>query len=316
MDDRMINRHLRREFGLLSWLLLGYYALMNVTVTAVVAVDAIRQSLEGFLRGSFSPNMDALMENAWGYLMAIAIAVLVLFVWKDGSFWREKVLRKSRRMTAGVFLVMICLCLGIQLVNGFWITGVEMVMNWFGESLLELLETVSGSSGSLSMFLYASLAAPVFEELLFRGWLQRSLERYGKRFSIVCSAFCFGMFHGNLIQTPYAFLMGLLLGYIAAEYHILWAVALHMFNNLVVADLLTRVTASLSVEVASMIQTGILGAGFLVSAVVLLAGRQKIGAYLRSDYMDRRCLKCFFLNAGTIVFTAVMLLSGLLIFAA
>jgi membrane protease YdiL (CAAX protease family) len=101
--------------------------------------------------------------------------------------------------------------MGSQMVNSLWLTGLELVMNLFGSSMMPMLEMVSGSTGSFSMFLYGAVLAPISEELLFRGYILRALRPYGKRFAILGSAILFGLFHGNLLQGPYAMLVGLVI---------------------------------------------------------------------------------------------------------
>lgn len=214
---------------------------------------------------------------------------------------------REKRMKPGVFLSLLALCLGSQLVNSLWITVLEAVMNLFGTSAIGILEEVSGSTDSFSMFLYASILAPVAEELLFRGWILRSLRPYGKRFAILGSAVLFGVFHGNLLQTPYAFFVGLILGYVTVEYSIIWAMGIHLFNNLVVADILSRITAALPEMAANGITLGILGAGAIASVIILLKNRQEIGAYRGSEWIDRRCIKCFFLSSGVLALMLIML---------
>lgn len=55
---------------------------------------------------------------------------------------------------------------------------------------------------------------PVLEELLFRGIGYRLLARWFPwQAAMVLSALLFGLYHGNLIQGGYAFVMGLLLAY-------------------------------------------------------------------------------------------------------
>ena len=315
MDERMIDRQLRREFRTPGWLLVAYFVLMNVMVMVGAFADTLKLTLESIARRQWdaTPDMDAIMSNAWGYVWAVGIAMLFLFMWKDGSFWKKKVFARKSRMSVGLFLVLLCVCMAIQFINGFWITGLEWFMNLFDKSLIETLESVSGSSDSFSMFLYASILAPITEELIFRGYIQGSLERFGRKFAILCSAFLFGIFHGNLVQTPYAFLAGLLLGYVAAEYHIIWSVAIHMFNNLVLADLLSRATADLPVEIADAISMILLGAATLVTGIYMLVKHKAIVRYIRGEWLDRRCLKWFFLNSGTIVLMILMFFNSLLL---
>ena len=318
MNEKQINKRLRREFRTPGWLLVAYFALMNVLVLVAMFGDMMKQIVESFAVGEFmtEPDMEALMNNAWGYLWAVAVAMLFLFVWKDRSFWKEQVFARKNKMGFGRFLILLCVCMAIQFVNSFWVEGLELFMNMFDRSILETLESVSGSSDSVSMFLYASFVAPVTEELIFRGYIQGALSRYGKKFSILCSAFLFGIFHGNLVQTPYAFLAGLLLGYVAAEYHIGWAIGIHTFNNFVLADLLTRATSGLSDEITAAINLILLGVATLVTGIVLIVRRKAIFGYLKDEWLDRRCLKWFFINSGTIVLVILMSLNSLVILLA
>ena len=169
---------------------------------------------------------------------------------------------------------------------------------------------VSGGAG-LSLPAYSVLLAPISEEILFRGFVLRSLRPYGKRFAIFGSAFLFAMFHGNLMQAPYAFLAGLVLGYCAAEYSVVWSTALHVFNNLVLADLMARLMG-LMPATAGDIFSSLVFIGFAIAAVVILIRkRREIRAYRQGEWMDRRCLKCFFLNSGVLILTVMMALSML-----
>jgi len=315
MDDKQINRALRREFRLIGWALVGYYLLMNVLAIASIVSGMVTDLLQAVVSGSVPEiDVEAIAGNAWGYLVTTAAGLTILFASKDRYFWQEQVLRKNRSMRPGVFAVMLCLCMAAQLINSIWVMGLEFMMSLLDKSLMEILEQVSGDSSTFSMFLYAAIVAPIAEELIFRGWIQRSLQPYGRRFSIVCSAFLFAVFHGNLIQAPYAFVMGLVLGYVTVEYHIGWSIGIHLFNNLILADLLTRVTAELPQAIGDGIQLILLGSATIVAGIVIFIKRQQIVNHLRSDWMDRRCVKCFFINSGIITLTVLMAFSSLIMF--
>jgi len=310
MTDKQISRWLRSQFSVIGWVLIGYYLLINGLTTITMLYESLKQlrSMTGPVWNWFSQmDMDAVMSNAWGYLVAIGVLFLILHAWKGPRYWREEVLVKEKKMRADVFFTVLCMCIGSQMVNSLWIGGLEVLFNLADKSLLPLLETVSGDTDSFSMFLYASVLAPVAEELLFRGYILRSLRPYGKKFAVFASAFLFGLFHGNLLQTPYAFLMGLLLGWITVEYSVIWAIVLHMFNNLVLADLLTRLTKLLPVIMGDLLSLVILGGCLAISGVILVVKRQEIVDYLYSEWMDRRVLKCFFTNAGILVLMLLML---------
>lgn len=316
MTDKQINKWLRRQFAVIGWVLIGYYLLVNGLSVVAMFWEALRQ-LRGLIgQGNLwwtEIDVDALAGNAWGYIVAIAVLFCVLHAWKGPGYWRDTVLVKENPMRPGVFVAVLCLCMGCQLINTFWVSGLELLFNCFDKSLIPLLESVSGDSDTFSMFLYASILAPIAEELLFRGYILRSLRPYGKKFAVFGSAFLFGLFHGNLFQTPYAFLMGLLMGYVTVEYSVFWAIGVHMFNNLVLADLLTRLTKPLPEEIAGAISMIILGIGLAASGVILAVKRREIAAYLSGEWMDRRVLKCFF-TCGSVIVLMVMMFVNILLF--
>ena len=215
MTDKQINKWLRRQFSPIGWVLLVYYGLINLLSLMAMGFEALRQMLGLIGTGRnwfYHLDMDAMLGNAWGYIMAIVVLFLILHAWKGPAYWKQEVFAKEKPMKSGVFFSLLFLCIGTQMVNGLWVAILEFLYGLAGESLEVIMEAVSGSSGTFSMFLYTSVFAPLWEELLFRGFVLRTLRPFGKRFAILGSAVLFGLFHGNLIQTPYAFLIGLLLG--------------------------------------------------------------------------------------------------------
>jgi len=307
MTDKQINKWLRRRFSQVGWVLIGYYCLMNLLVMLEVLVDELRWMLEGFL----DPNgaADFFPENAWGYIATLFTGLLILHAWKGPDYWRGEVLVRESNMRPGVLACLLCFSVGAQMVNSVWVMGLETVLNLFGLSAMAVLETVSGASDTFSMFLYASVLGPISEEILFRGYVLRSLRPFGKRFAILGSAVLFGLFHGNLLQAPYAFMLGLLLGYVTVEYSIGWAVLIHVFNNLVLADLLTRLTAGWSDMAYSALNLVLLGGCFLLSLGILIRKRSAVREYRSGEWMDRRCLKCLFLNPGVLCLSVIALVN-------
>lgn len=307
MDEKQVNKWLRGRFSQIGWVLLGYAAIMEVLTTAVLAASDAGRALWAYGTGRFDGVLDmgAAAGNFWGYILAIAAGAVILYSWKGGEYWKRELAVRERPMKAGVFFALVCLCIGAQVVNNLWIGLLETIENQFGRSLMPMLEGISGGADTLSMFLYMGIFAPLSEEILFRGYVLRSLRPFGKRFAVFGSAFLFGLFHGNLMQLPLAILVGLLLGYVAVEYSIYWSIALHGFNNLILGDLLTRLLNLLPVLMANVIDGGIFLLCTVASLVLLIVKRHEIRAYRSSEWMDRRCLKWFFLNSGIITLTVL-----------
>ena len=84
-------------------------------------------------------------------------------------------------------------------------------------------------------FFPVAVAAPVAEELLFRGMVFRHLRRtVSFAPSAVLSALLFGLTHANLWQMAYAFVLGLALALICEKHRGLWpAILFHGAANLV-----------------------------------------------------------------------------------
>jgi len=317
MTDKQINRWLRRRFSAVGWLLLLYYGLMTLLTSITAATDAAGQSLWAFAAGDFSGSIDwnRINSNAWGYIASIFVGFAVLDAWKGSGFRKQEVLAKEAPMKGRTFLCMLCFCMGAQMVNSLWISLLELLLAPFGKSVMPILESVSGDSDTFSMFLYASVLAPVWEEVLFRGYILRTFRPFGKRFAVWSSALLFGLFHGNLMQTPYAVLMGLVLGYVTVEHSLLWAILVHMFNNLVLADLLTRLTAQWPEMAYGMLNLVLFGGAALISLSILFKNRGAIRAYRKSEWMDRRCVRCFFTAPGILVLACFMCGNMLLLFS-
>ena len=83
--------------------------------------------------------------------------------------------------------------------------------------------------------LISTVAVPALvEEFACRGLMMGLLKKYGEGFAILVSSLLFGLMHGNFQQIPFAFLVGLVLGFITIKSGTIWvAVAVHGFNNLI-----------------------------------------------------------------------------------
>lgn len=310
MDEKERLRQIRHGYSVQGWTLLIYYGIMNVAVFAVTILSTVVHSVQAVSAGE-SLDMATLLEqvmadSGWGYLLSIAVGVLILLLWKKPAYFSQVLLAKGRPMGVGRFMAILSVFMSGQLI--FQI--VTMVLDWLlshvGISLQASMPEIS--TDALSMFLYVGFGAPIAEELLFRGVLLRGLLPYGKKSAIIVTSLLFGLFHGNLMQAPYAFVVGLVFGYVAVEYNILWAMVLHMFNNLIVSDTMGRLLPGPWGDV--LLWAVIIG--FSIAALVILIVKMpKIMAYLRRERADPLCVKAFFTAPGMV--TVVTLLTMLIL---
>ena len=308
MDEKLERKQLRRVFGKMGWTLLGYYGIMLVSVFTVVMAESFYAALVYELGGA-APDMNEIVNNAWGYFIAAGIGLLILLLWKGRKYLFCDLWEANKPMETRTFFEILCVFMCSQL--GFQLIAmvIETILNLLGFSAMAAIESASMNADTWSMFLYAGILAPITEEILFRGLVLRTLQPYGKKFAILTSAVFFGIFHGNIVQSPFAFAVGLVLGYVAVEYSISWAILLHMINNLIFGDTLPRLIGALipgwSDAIGGILTYALSIAGF----VILLVRRRKVGNYLRQERLERNSCRAFFTAFGNIVLFIVMLIN-------
>lgn len=127
------------------------------------------------------------------------------------------------------------------------------------------------SAEPVSMFLYAVVIAvlpALAEEFAYRGVVMALLRPFGNGIAVVGSAFAFGMMHGNIVQIPFAFVCGLVFGFLVIKTKSMWVgVGIHFFNNLIsVLQQIVQETGSVTAY------TIFVYASFLITAVGAILG--------------------------------------------
>lgn len=105
------------------------------------------------------------------------------------------------------------------------LTGMELTN-------IEMPETPRNAVGVVLYFLSTAVVPALIEEMALRGVIMQPLRRYGDWFAILCSALIFGLMHCNLVQIPFAFLAGIVIGYAVVVTESVWTgVLIHFMNN-------------------------------------------------------------------------------------
>lgn len=171
-------------------------------------------------------------DSGWGHLLALALSFLCYTRWKTPAEFQQMLRMQEKTMTVFCFLGLLCLVIGSQLVAQISALCLRLLAGTLGLPVTELVGQIPVDALKPAMFLYACVLGPVAEELLFRGIVLRTLAPFGRKLAVIVSALLFGLFHGNLLQTPYAIVLGLVLGYCALEYRLVWPMLLHVGSNI------------------------------------------------------------------------------------
>lgn len=185
------------------------------------------------------------------------------------------------RMRPQWFLVFIVLGLGVQ----GSVSLVQMLLSMGGVDLVSpASESIDESAVTVSMWLYIGLVGPICEEVMFRGVLMKELKPLGKNFAIFTSALAFGLFHDDVVQGTFAFLFGLILGFVAMEYSLVWSIALHIFNNAILSGVIDTLLAGRLSDTGYLVYSIILAlVGVIGSVIVFVLYGRSLTQYRREN---------------------------------
>ncbi len=220
----------------------------------------------------------------------------------------------------GRWLILLCMGFGCLYLGGLLGNLTMLVLSAVtGYDYTSGLNTLVESSPWWMTVLGACIIAPLGEELIFRKLLIDRTRPFGDGVSILVSGLLFALFHGNLFQFFYAFLVGALLAYVytrSGSY--LWCVLMHAVINLfgsVIIPSLTRLLPETGIpatvpQLLLVLALVVWQYGLIIAAAVLfftLLSKRKLSRGIRPlTTLDARRL--LILNPGMIACVLVMLL--------
>ena len=172
------------------------------------------------------------------------------------------------------------------------------------------------STPEIILYILSTAIVPAFaEEFAFRGIIMGSLRKYGNSFALLMSSVMFASMHANTSQIVFAFILGLILGYIdIVADSIIPSVILHFLNNFyaVLMDVFYS-NSDLDNSASYIIQTALIilfcFAGLLSFIYLSLKDKNsfRISSKEKSEYTYSDVLSykekigAFFINPGIII---------------
>jgi membrane protease YdiL (CAAX protease family) len=124
---------------------------------------------------------------------------------------RDRLALHRGNMSAAGYVIFPLGALAVSTLCGLAITVLRLNSSTL-ESILKMVNDATPVE-LVFAFVLISLVGPIVEELIFRGYIQtRLVERHGALPGILISSAFFGLFHMDLVQGAFAFLLGLFLG--------------------------------------------------------------------------------------------------------
>ncbi len=177
-----------------------------------------------------------LIANTLGQILALAVPILIIVGFHTRKRWAFLRFRKPD----GTLLLLSIIGLVGLIPISWWLGNLNASIpfpEWVDkleDTQIQLIEQVLEQNLGIVFSLVVMALTPAFcEEILFRGYLQRQLERsFGAVAAIIVIGFFFGMFHFRLTQLIPLSVIGMYLAYLTWRSGSLWlAIIVHFANN-------------------------------------------------------------------------------------
>ena len=198
----------------IQFVLQGIYFLWNINVNGQSEADA----MHSLLGGTYALNVIGSVISLWIYILI--------------GHWRKRPFAEYinfRKITHTEVSMTACCAIGARMLVCVYQHFAEKseILKQSIENASEIMPEVNSAAQMLVLLFSIAVAAPVFEELLFRGLVQRTLtEAFRPWLAIVLQAAMFGAAHGFIFQSGFAFAVGLILGIVYERTRSMWAVML------------------------------------------------------------------------------------------
>ena len=225
-------------FGVMFYFLYTNEDFINLFIEKLGPLYEVADSFTGYLENydlMLIGYMDLLTELITptlfiSNLFIIIIVGIIIFVKRKKENLINKVSKKETLhfISIGVVLNLI-ISLILSLVMMILPSGVgEGAMNSYSTTIEGVL-----TGSPIILMISSGIIAPIAEEFIFRYGIQKNLSKFNVKFAIIYQALLFGLLHGNLIQFSYAFVLGLIFGYITYKKgNIMYSILLHIAINL------------------------------------------------------------------------------------
>lgn len=142
---------------------------------------------------------------------------------------------EKQPITFGRWMLLFVICVGCMYIGSLISTGLmNAVSALTGQDFADRLQSMTKDAPLWLVALSTAVAAPIGEEFIFRKLLIDRTRQYGDAAAILLSASFFALFHTNVFQLIYAFLIGAVLAYVYTRTGKYWlCVSLHAGCNII-----------------------------------------------------------------------------------
>lgn len=208
-------------FGMLILMIVN--SLLHADEAGMVGVNAITDGA-----------MEMFGQYAILFVLISAVICIPIYYWmyKKDSEKTGKIKRNIPMELKDYFAIIVCgATIAIATNSIISITPLPQIFTGY-----ETTNEIIFGGGIILQILSAGIFGCIVEEMSLRGITYLRMKQYwGKKRAIFLSALVFGIYHFNVVQAVYAFVLGLFFAWVYERYDSLWApIIAHMSANLCV----------------------------------------------------------------------------------
>lgn len=239
---RLIGPAERQQYHpLLLAFLIGTVAFIVFQVVAMVAMGVlIFSQVDGDISDIatvLAANANIVFSaNALGQFVGLGMLTILATRLHTPDIWAY--LRVQRLPLPDLALTVVGLVALLPVVSGVGefskvLPWPEVLRNWDAQQQALVAQVLGGELNVLLALLLVAVVPSLFEEVLFRGYIQRNVER---RMSVIGAllvvGFAFGLFHLRFVELLPLSVLGVYLAFVVWVTGSLWAgVLVHLVNN-------------------------------------------------------------------------------------
>ncbi len=299
MQQAIMNQDVMYQEGLSPKKLLSKAGIALAIFAAVVL--GVQTVIEGLV-ATFRPG---LVDTDW-YVWAVTAISLVVIGFPVYYLLMKRVpdtpKAKVTKLKPAAFIAIFFICVAAMYITNFFSTILTLIIALIkGEELINpVAEAILGGNFLITL-VYAAIVAPVIEELIFRKLLLDKVRRFGDIPAILLTGIAFGLFHLNLSQFFYATVLGFIFAYVTIRTNtVVYSILLHMMINFMSTAIAPLVTDMNLFVVIGIVVWEVIA---ITTGVVLFVVNLKKIQLVKMPPMMKT--SSYFLNAGTILYSAI-----------
>ncbi len=280
---------------------------IGIILFLMLIVTYVVQVIASYLIMMIIPNAVKQPWYVWSmtvislYLAAFPIYLKTMKEIPDYEISSEK------KYSVAEMIMLVFICLAATYLFNIVSVGLNMLIGHLkGSAVVNPLEVAVTSSNIIYTIIVACVMAPIVEEIIFRKVMINKLVGYGEKLAIIVSSFAFALFHGNLYQLLYAFVLGAIFAYITIKSGtIKYAVILHIIINLLGSVIIPHFIMS-SNKVVVGATTIILFISILAGIMLFIRKRKELFPSLKElpeiEGQEKTKVSTVLLSEGMVVF--------------